>query len=93
VASAIERFLYGDAAKLVSIDGEVGDYFIAEMRFAEGLVAVRIASERRPYAFRWVQFGGRPELLQPIGGRAGRSVAVVYRRLLLVGASRWVLAV
>jgi hypothetical protein len=56
LASAIERFLYGDAADLVSANGEVGDYFIAELCLAEGSVSLRIASERKPYSFRWVRF-------------------------------------
>jgi hypothetical protein len=56
MASAIERFLYGEAADLVSADGQVGDFFVAEMRLAEGLVALRLASDRQPYVFRWVRF-------------------------------------
>jgi len=56
LASAIERFLYGDAADLVSADGQVGDYSIAEICLSEGSVALRMASERRPYVFRWVRF-------------------------------------
>ena len=56
MASAIERFLYGDAADLVSPDGDVGDYFVIEIVLAEDAVALRIASERRPYDFRWVRF-------------------------------------
>ena len=56
MASAIERFLYGGAADLVSVDGEVGDYFITEVCLSEELVALRIASERQPYSFRWVRF-------------------------------------
>ena len=56
MASAIERYLYGEAADLVSEHGEVGDYFVAELRLAEGLISLRIASDRRPFAFRWVHF-------------------------------------
>jgi hypothetical protein len=56
LASAIERFLYGDAADVVSDQGEVGDCFVAEICLSEGLVALRIASQRRPYVFRWVRF-------------------------------------
>ena len=40
----------------MSVNGEVGDYFVAEFSLAEGLVSLRIASERRPYSFRWVRF-------------------------------------
>lgn len=56
MASAIERFLYGEAADLVSADGQVGDYFVAEMCLSEISVSLRIASQRRPYAFKWVRF-------------------------------------
>jgi hypothetical protein len=56
VASEIEQFLYGDAANMVSAYGQVGDYSVAEIRLSEGLVALRISSDRRPYSFRWIRF-------------------------------------
>jgi hypothetical protein len=56
VASEIERFLYGDAADVVSAGGQVGDYFVAELRLAEKSVSLRLASERKPYSFRWIVF-------------------------------------
>lgn len=56
MASAIERFLYGEAADLVSADGQVGDFFVAEMRLGEKLIELRLASERQPYTFRWFRF-------------------------------------
>jgi hypothetical protein len=54
MASSIEQFLYGDA--VIPVDGEVGDYFIAELGLAERLISLRIASDRRPYSFQWVRF-------------------------------------
>lgn len=57
MASAIELFLYGDAANIVSADGGVGDYSLAEIRIDEESVRLRISSERLPYVFTWVCFG------------------------------------
>jgi hypothetical protein len=56
LASAIEGFLYGDAAELVSASGQVGDYFVVELRLAEKLLSLRLASERTPYSYRWAIF-------------------------------------
>ena len=41
---------------MVSANGEVGDYFVAEICLAEELISLRIGSDRRPYSFRWVRF-------------------------------------
>ena len=104
MASAIERFLYGDAADFVSPDGEVGDYFVAEIALSEGVVALRIASERRPYDFRWVRFrdawlnsfaqdaAGPDDLLMPwpiVGFHCREHEAGVWKFNLNCWHSRW----
>lgn len=56
MASAIEQFLYGDAASIVSSDGGIGDYSLAEIRINEQSLHLRISSERQPFVFTWVRF-------------------------------------
>ena len=56
MATAIETFLYGDLANVVSDCGSVGEHLLAEIRLAEDLISLRIASEQLPYVFRWVHF-------------------------------------
>ena len=56
VASAIERFLYGSAADLVSPDGRVGGYFVADFCLAEAVVSLRFASNLQPYSLRRAVF-------------------------------------
>lgn len=56
VASEVERFLYGSAADLVTNDGRVGDFLVAEFSIAEAVVSLRLASERQPYNFRRAVF-------------------------------------
>lgn len=56
MASAIERFLYGSAADVVSNDGRVGDYIVAEFSLAEAVVSLGLASDRQPYNLRRAVF-------------------------------------